>query len=274
MIPSPAFSLLSAWKTFQHPTHRPNELWQTDFTSLQVVGWDSLSTVLDDSSRDIVAWTLRTSMQASDVTETLDLARAKTGVDRVQIRHRARLLSDTGPCSVSQELATSLDAHGLGHTRGAPYHPMTQGKLERSHRSMKNVVKLEYSDSPWELERAVVRFVDDSNHRRQHEALANVTPALDRHEPLVQMPDVTHPATSASERARIVGPEGLAPLSDRFGGHGDPAFREEIFDIAKAQTKAVGEPDRVTDDLGRKAVAAIAWRRAHHGPRLRATGST
>ena len=93
MIPSPAFSLLSAGKTFQHPTHRPNELWQTDFTSLQVVGWgwDSLSTVLDDSSRDIVAWTLRTSMQASDVTETLDLARAKTGVDRVQIRHRPRL---------------------------------------------------------------------------------------------------------------------------------------------------------------------------------------
>ena len=195
MIPSPAFSLLSAGKTFQHPTHRPNELWQTDFTSLQVVGWgwDSLSTVLDDSSRDIVAWTLRTSMQASDVTETLDLARAKTGVDRVQIRHRPRLLSDTGPCSVSQELTTSLDAHGLGHTRGAPYHPMTQGKLEHSHRSMKNVVKLEYSDSPWELERAVVRFVDDSNHRRQHEALANVTSALDRHEQLVQMPDVTHP---------------------------------------------------------------------------------
>ena len=67
LIPSPAFSLLSAGKTFQHPTHRPNELWQTDFTSLQVVGWgwDSLSTVLDDSSCDIVAWTLRTSMQAS-----------------------------------------------------------------------------------------------------------------------------------------------------------------------------------------------------------------
>ena len=62
---------------------------------------------------------------------------------------------------------------------------------------------------------------------------------MDRHEQLVQMSDVTHPATSASERARIVGPEGLAPLSDRFGGHGDPAFREEIFDIAKAQTKAV-----------------------------------
>ena len=116
-------------------------------------------------------------MQASDVTETLDLARAKTGVDRVQVRHRPRLLSNNGPCSVSQELATYLDTHGLGHTRGAPYHPMTQGKIERYHRSMKNVVKLEKYDSPGELERAVARFVDDDNHRRLHEALDNVTPA-------------------------------------------------------------------------------------------------
>ena len=65
-----------------YPTHRPNELWQTDFTYLQVVGWGwyYLSTVLDDYSRYILAWTLRTSMQASDVTETLDLARAQAGV--------------------------------------------------------------------------------------------------------------------------------------------------------------------------------------------------
>ena len=81
LIPSPAFIVLSAAKTFQHPTHRPNELWQTDFTYLQVVGWGwyYLSTVLDDDSRYIIAWTLRTSMQASDVTETLDLAGRRQG---------------------------------------------------------------------------------------------------------------------------------------------------------------------------------------------------
>ena len=75
LIPSPAYVVLSAAKTFQHPTQRPHELWQTDFTYLQVVswGWYYLSTVLDDYSRYIVAWTLRTSMQAADVTETLDL---------------------------------------------------------------------------------------------------------------------------------------------------------------------------------------------------------
>ena len=179
LIPSPAFIVLSAGKTFQHPTRRPNELWQTDFTYLQVVGWGwyYLSTVLDDYARYIIAWMLRTSMQAADVMETLDLARAKTGIDQVRVAHRPRLLSDNGPCYVSGELADYLETHKIAHTRGAPYHPMTQGKIERYHRSMKNVVKLEHYYSPWELERAIARFVDHYNHRRLHEALENVTPA-------------------------------------------------------------------------------------------------
>ena len=179
LITSPADVVLSAARTFAHPTHRPNELWQTDFTYLQVVGWGwyYLSTVLDDYSRYILAWTLRTSMQAADVTETLDLARARAGVARVRVVHRPRLLSDNGPCYISQELADYLDTHGLTHTRGAPYHPMTQGKIERYHRSMKNVVKLEKYFSPWALQRALARFVEDYNHRRYHESLQNVTPA-------------------------------------------------------------------------------------------------
>ncbi len=91
--------------------------------------------------------------------------------------HRPRLLSDNGPCYVSQELAAYLATHQLAHTRGGPYHPMTQGKIERYHRPMKNVVKLEKYYSPWELERAIARFVAHYNHRRLHEALDNVTPA-------------------------------------------------------------------------------------------------
>jgi len=173
------YVLIRAADRFEYPTTKPNELWQTDFTYLRVVGWGwyYLSTVLDDYSRYILAWTLSTTMKASDVTETLDLARAKAGVDRVAVAHRPRLLSDNGPCYVSGELATYLDGHGMEHTRGAPYHPMTQGKIERYHRSMKNVVKLDNYYSPWELERAIARFVEHYNHRRYHESLQNVTPA-------------------------------------------------------------------------------------------------
>ena len=39
LITSPAFILIRAADRFAHPTHRPNELWQTDFTYFKVVGW-------------------------------------------------------------------------------------------------------------------------------------------------------------------------------------------------------------------------------------------
>ncbi|MDG2305241.1 MAG: DDE-type integrase/transposase/recombinase [Candidatus Binatia bacterium] len=72
LITSPAYALIRAADRFQHPTKRPNELWQTDFTYLRVVswGWYYLLTVLDDDSRYILAWMLGTMMKASDVTET------------------------------------------------------------------------------------------------------------------------------------------------------------------------------------------------------------
>ena len=149
MIPfkseSSVYRILKAADRFPQPTRHPKELWQTDFTYLKVVGWRwyYLSTVLDDYSRYSLAWTRTTTMQATDVMATLDLARAKAGVDQVRVVHRPRLLSDNGPCYVSQALGSYLTQHGLTHTRGAPYHPMTQGKIERYHRSMKNVVKLD-----------------------------------------------------------------------------------------------------------------------------------
>ena len=65
----------------------------------------------------------------------------------------------------------------MEHTRGALYHPMTQGKIERYHRSMKNIVKLQNYYSPWKLERELASFVEYYNHQRYHEALDNLTPA-------------------------------------------------------------------------------------------------
>ena len=66
---------------------------------------------------------------------------------------------------------------GMTHTRGAPYHPMTQGKIERYHRSMKNIVKLQNYYFPWELEQELSKFVVYYNNYRYHESLNNVTPA-------------------------------------------------------------------------------------------------
>ncbi len=54
---------------------------------------------------------------------------------------------------------------------------MTQGKIERYHRSMKNILLLENYYSPSELEDQIGLFVDYYNNYRYHEALSNVTPA-------------------------------------------------------------------------------------------------
>ena len=109
--------------------------------------------------------------------ETLDQALAITGVDQVRVRHRPRLLSDNGPAYLSGELREYLGERRMTHTRGAPYHPQTQGKIERYHRTMKNVVKLQHYYFPWELEAALRDFVAYYNNERFHESLNNVTPA-------------------------------------------------------------------------------------------------
>jgi transposase InsO family protein len=65
---------MSASDRFQHPTTRVHEMWQTDFRYFRIIGWRwySLSTVLDDDSRYIIAWKLSPTMGATDVTKTLD----------------------------------------------------------------------------------------------------------------------------------------------------------------------------------------------------------
>jgi transposase InsO family protein len=178
LITSPAFVLLKAADAFQHPTTAPNQLWQTDFTYLKVIGWGwfYLSTVLDDYSRYLLAWKLCARMTARDVTATLSLALEASGLASAKVYHRPRLLSDNGPSYVSAELRHWLDDQGIGHTRGAPYHPMTQGKIERWHRSMKNQVLLENYHLPGELTARIGQFVHYYNTQRYHESLNNLTP--------------------------------------------------------------------------------------------------
>lgn len=179
LITSPAYILMQARDKFQHPTTRINEMWQTDFTYFKITGWGwyYLSTVLDDFSRFIIAWRLCTTMSTHDVADTLDDALRFTGLDQVKIKHKPRLLSDNGPSYISSELAHYLEKQNMTHTRGKPYHPQTQGKIERWHRSLKNQILLENYYFPGELQDRIRQFVDYYNHERYHESLNNLTPA-------------------------------------------------------------------------------------------------
>ncbi len=179
LVTSPAYTVVTALDTFPHPTRAPNQLWQTDFTYFKVVqwGWYYLCTILDDYSRYILAWRLCSGMATDDVKQTLEDAIRFTGIGNPKVLHRPRLLSDNGPCYISKALGSYLEQEGIGHTRGKPYHPMTQGKIERYHRSMKNILLLENYYSPSELQYHIEIFVHYYNNYRYHEALNNVTPA-------------------------------------------------------------------------------------------------
>lgn len=179
LITSPAFDLVKAGNTFENPTQRVNEMWQTDFTQFKVAswGWYYLCTVLDDFSRYILAWRLAPTMAATDVQETLQLAVDLTGIEHVRVKHRPRLLSDNGPAFIAEALADYLKPLAIQQIHGRAHHPQTQGKIERYHRSMKSVVKLNTFYFPWELEQAITDFVAYYNHARYHESLDNVTPA-------------------------------------------------------------------------------------------------
>ena len=177
-VTSPAYIVMKASDKFSNPTKTVNELWQTDFTYFKIIGWGwyYLSSVMDDYSRYIISWKLFTTMSADDVTETLDMALEKTGITSVKIKQRPRLLSDNGPCYISGKLKQYLSKHSMEHTRGAPYHPMTQGKIERYHRTMKNVILLQKYYFPWELENEIQRFIYYYNNERYHESINNLIP--------------------------------------------------------------------------------------------------
>jgi len=179
LITSPAFIVIKAASEFKDKTTAINQLWQTDFTYLKILGWGwfYLSTILDDYSRYIIAWKLCTNMRAEDVTDTLDLALQASGCDQVHVVHKPRLLSDNGSSYVSGDLAEWLQDKGMKHYRGAPYHPQTQGKIERWHQTLKNRILLENYFLPGDLEAQIEAFVDHYNHQRYHESLNNVTPS-------------------------------------------------------------------------------------------------
>lgn len=176
LITSPAHIVMSAADEFETKTRRINEMWQTDFTYFKIIGWGwyYLSTIIDDYSRFIITWDLCSQMTSKDVMPSVDKALLFTGIKK---ENAPKLLSDNGSCYISDEIKAFLRGKGIKPINGKPMHPQTQGKIERYHRTMKNVVKLDNYYSPEDLIKAIAEFVKYYNYERYHESLKNLTPA-------------------------------------------------------------------------------------------------
>ena len=175
--------LIREWKIESFPAQKEYhtkptfviEQWQTDATYLHVQGWGwfYLISVLDDYSRKIISWKLQNSMTGEDFVEVLEEACLKINVDKKQMPN---LVSDRGPALLSNELANYLEQKQIYHILASPYHPQTNGKIERYHKSLKEKVKLYVYDCPNELKKEIGRFISAYNKSRYHESLGNVSP--------------------------------------------------------------------------------------------------
>ena len=169
LITAPAHIFMSASDEFKDKTTFVHQMLQTDFTYFKILGWGwyYLSTVLDDYSRYIVHWELCRTMKADDVKRSVDRAIIKA---KLITKQKPKLLSDNGSCYIATELKSYLkDNYQIDQVHGRPNHPQTQGKIERYHRTMKNVVKLDNYYAPEELESALEKFVHIYNNERYHE---------------------------------------------------------------------------------------------------------
>jgi transposase len=167
-----------AGKEYHRKTKRPNELWATDCAHIKVIdwGWYYLVTVMDDYSRFILAWELKSDMASSSLIDVVQKAVDATGMTDVPVEYRTVLLSDNGAGYLSRQFGEYLRLVGVRHIVASPYHPQTNGKIERYHRSIKGELNLMPYDTPGDLDKAIRAFIDYYNHRRYHEGLGDVTP--------------------------------------------------------------------------------------------------
>ena len=166
-------------KEYHTKTTRPHQMWATDASYFRVVGWGYyyLVTVMDDYSRFILGWKLQKDMSANSLIEVVQEAVDATGMTDVPVEDRTKLLSDNGSGYVSRAFRDYLSLVGIGHILAAPFHPQTNGKVERYQQSLKREVNQLPYELPSELEQAIADFVDYYNYRRYHKALGHVTPA-------------------------------------------------------------------------------------------------
>jgi transposase InsO family protein len=159
----------SSWIRFEAAL--PNECWQTDMTHWRAGGENvEILHFVDDCSRVALSSKVLSVASAADALELFYATAATWGLP-------ASVLSDNGGIYTAHyrgaegALEIDLAALGIGFKHGKPYHPQTQGKIERYHRTLKKwLAKRDEFASIDELQRGVDFFARYYNEVRPHQA--------------------------------------------------------------------------------------------------------
>lgn len=166
-----------AAKVWRKPTRRVDEIWQLDGTNFFIpeFGYYKCLVVIDDKSRRVLAATLKPDESSQSASDAFELAMEEARRLGHMLAKRPILLSDNGAGFAGEVFGKYLKIRGVRHIFGAPYHPQTQGKVERFNRTMKEKVNLWVYGTPEDLQAAITRMVEAYNDT-PHEAIKNVSP--------------------------------------------------------------------------------------------------
>ena len=206
-----------AFQRFEH--EHPNDLWQMDFKGHFAAGPGRCHplTVLDDHSRYALG------LQACDNETDVTVRERLTGIfRRYGMPHR--ILADNGSPwgggrndGTYSALGVWLLRLGIGLSHGRPYHPQTQGKDERFHRTLKaEVLDLRQFNDLKACQSAFDAWRMVYNYERPHEALRLKTPST-RYSPSKRpFPEqIPLPQYDEGEIVRKVGPDGYFAFNGR-----------------------------------------------------------
>ena len=203
---------------FERP--RTNDLWQVDFKGAVEVGHRTKLmpfTVLDDHSRYLLAFrpcpdvTMATAWSVLwDVMGTVGLP------EQVLCDNAFATMGTASPAGVSW-FESRLLRLGVGCSHGRPYHPQTQGKVERLHGSAARelIARDARRDTAEHFAADCDRWRHAYNADRPHEAIGDVPPAAryrpsDRPRPAA-LPDPEYPAGSV---LRVVSDSGQITVAN------------------------------------------------------------
>ena len=166
-----------AAKEWKKPTKAVDEIWQLDATNFFIpeFGYYKAIPVIDDHSRKLLACPVKTDESSQSASDAMEMALETAQAEGHVIETRPTLLTDNGAGFAGEVMAKYLKARGVKHIFGAPYHPQTQGKVERFNRTMKEKVNLWVYGTPEDLQAAIDKMGEGYNDT-PHEALKNVSP--------------------------------------------------------------------------------------------------
>lgn len=170
----------SSWKRFE--ADQPNETWQLDYSHCYLNNNQRVAilTIIDDHSRFVIACKAFEHETGTNVIDTFISAGNKHGFPKSTLTDNGSVFTTKlyRKADTRNGFEQLLLQMGIQQKNGTPYHPQTQGKVERFHQTLQKALHARpFAHNIGELNQQLDDIIDYYNNHRPHRALNRQTPA-------------------------------------------------------------------------------------------------